>query len=103
MSKYSERMQPLWEQLKPAASDTKEHHKVVVFNNNLMKSNRQGDYLIKQMDRGKFDTWDWKYLDYTYSESGWFACSCRADAQWFSLEEAREIIHKFPGYKIVKK
>lgn len=96
-------MQPLWERLKPAASDTKEHHKVVVYNNNLMKSNRRGDYLIKQMDRGKIDTWDWKYIHYSYRDDDWCVGCSRDDAQWFSLEEAREIIQKFPGYKIVKK
>jgi hypothetical protein len=103
MSKYTERMQPLWDQLKPFVKDRNEHHKVVVFNNNLMKSNRRGDYLIKQIDKAEIDTWSNKYIHYSYRDDGWVVCCSRDDAQWFSLEEAREIIQKFPGYKIVKK
>jgi hypothetical protein len=68
-----------------------------------MKSNRRGDYLIKQMDKAKIDTWGNKYLHYSYRDDGWGVSCSRDDAQWFSLEEAREIVQKFLGYKIVKK
>lgn len=77
---------------------------VLKYNNNLLIQNRKGEYLIKLYD--SYCPCNSKYISYKYigSNGDWFNFSSRKNAQWFSKEEALEILNIYNGpLKLVKK
>ena len=97
MTLYEQRMKPFWDQL--TRGNTQED---LNFNKQLMLGARQGDYLIKSQEKW-YCLQGEGYISYTFKNKGWFFLSTRKNAQWFSREEAVELIKKFPKFKIVKK
>jgi len=98
MTKYIERMTPIWSQLKRGANS---HERA--WNNALLAFNRKGDYLIKRTDK-HLCLMGIGYVDYGYRGDDWLEFSTRKYAQWFTQEEIRELnLANHPGYKIVKK
>lgn len=98
MNKFEQRMLPVLKQLKSRKATPS-------VNRAYLKSIREGDYLIKVSKHNRLN-WcgmDKQYIDYTYLQSGWFALSCRKNAQWFSGLEAQEFIRGKKGFHIVKK
>jgi hypothetical protein len=95
--KYRQRMTPLWNQLK--SGKTREERQ---FNNNLIKTSRRGDYLIKSCNKS-ICLAGIGYVDYSYRADGSVPWSKRKNAQWFSKEEAIELTKSWKGVKIVKR
>lgn len=98
MNTFEKRMFPIIQEIKSRKASTSENRK-------LLRSARYGDYLIKVGKNNK-KNWcgtDQQYIDYTYLQSGWFALSCRKDAQWFSGIEAHEFTKGKKGFTIVKR
>ena len=98
MNTFETRMLPIIQEIKSRKASPSENRK-------FMCSVRCGDYLIKVGKNNK-KNWcgiDQQYIDYTYLQSGWFALSCRKDAQWFSGIEAQEFIKGKKGFTIVKR
>lgn len=89
----------------PIIEELRSRNAPVSENRKILRSARCGDYLIKVGKNNKTN-WcgiDQQYIDYTYLQSGWFALSCRKDAQWFSGVEAQEFIKGKKGFAIVKR
>lgn len=106
---FKTRIDALWADLKLAQStifyNSISLRRQTAFNRQYLKDNREGDYLIKV---GKNNKRNWcgenqQYIDYTYSDDGWFALGSRKNAQWFSGKEAHEFITGKKGFAIVKK
>jgi hypothetical protein len=98
MNTLEQRYQPILEQMRSEKRSVAE-------NRNFLKSQRCGDYLIKVSKNNKRN-WcgeDQKYIDYTYTQKGWFSLCCRKNAQWFSGVEAQEFIKGKQGFTIVRK
>ena len=73
------------------------------FNNKLLKDARQGDYLIKWTNK-YICLSGIGYLHYSYTGDHWFTSGTRDNAQWFSKEEAKEIVEKYnKSLKMVKR
>ncbi len=95
--KYNNRMQPVWDQLKKGLTQEER-----IFNRKLLLNSRSGEFLIKSTD--KYTCQDgYGYINYTFRNDGWISPNVRRQAQWFSKEEAVEIIKNWKGYKIVKR
>ena len=94
---YQKRMQPIWAQLTRGRTQEERN-----FNIKLILNSRKGDYLIKSQD--KYDCISGcGYIDFSFKNTGWYCASIRKNAQWFSKEEAKELIKKYPKFKIVRK
>ena len=95
MTLYQQRMSPIWELLKSGREN-------VGWNNNLSKSSRKGEYLIKKID--KFECLHGiGYVHHGFRDDGWAEWTTRENAAWFTKEEAKEITKNWRGIKIVKK
>jgi len=96
---YQERRNAMNLQMKPTAGVSREESwKAVRHNNKVLKDNRVGEYIIKQMNGLDY------YVQYDYSpDRSWFATGKRSDAAWFKREELPEILPRFrKGFKLVK-
>lgn len=105
MSLFRQRIAPIVQQIKPTAGLKGEELTAALrHNNHLLKSNRAGDYLVRSNYR------DWAdmgvaYVHYSYlgDLKSYYSSGTRATAQWFTKEEAKEIVDNTFAYRMVKK
>lgn len=104
MTKFRERILKIVEKLITTCGvPMKDVHAIVVKNNELLRDSRKGDYLIKTSDKEWGQIEECQYLHWGYTNSGSNTWGMRREAQWFSREEAVELISKYRGLRMVKR
>lgn len=97
MTKFAERIAPVVAQLLPAGG--KDFHNIVSANCTLLLSARDGGYLLKTNEH-YYPGCDFLYVCYTFTDRGSIPFSNRAQAQWFTREEAVELILRWGQRRI---
>jgi len=104
MTKFKQRIDKVLEKLITTAGVPKnEIHSIIVKNNELMEKSRVGNYLIKCNCNKWNRIENSQYLHWSYTNNGSNVWGKRVEAQWFSREEAVELITKYRGLRMVKR